>query len=254
MRYSRCRGWHYYLFICISAAAWFALSQSVARSEVAAQNIGVYGDSLSDGVWSGLYSIVKHHPEDKLFRHGKVGASLTAPDFASWTQELAASLDREHITVVVVMFGANDERGIRDEKHKGYVFESKGWQRVYVSRIDAIYSELAKRKVAVVWVGLPVMRDKDTNAGAVFLNKLYAAEAAKFDGRFVPLSDSFVDSTGQFAAYLPDKKGHLREVRINDGVHFTSYGYGLIAEKVYSTITTPVATDSVRDSVRAQVP
>jgi uncharacterized protein len=246
VRYSRCRRWHYYLFICINAAAWFAVSQSVARSEVAAENIGVYGDSLGDGVWSGLYSIVKHHPEDKLFRHSKVGASLTAPDFATWTQEFAASLDREHITAVVVMFGANDERGIRDEKHKGYLFKSKGWQRVYVSRIDAIYSELAKRKVTAVWVGLPVMRDKEANAGAVFLNGLYAAEAAKFDGRFVPLSDSFVDSSGQFAAYLPDQKGHLREVRINDGVHFTGYGYGLIAGKVYSTITSPVSTDSVR--------
>jgi len=245
VRYSRCR-WYYYLFIFINATAWFALGQSIARSEVAAENIGVYGDSLSDGVWSGLYSIVKHHPEDKLFRHSKVGATLAAPDFDTWIQDFAASLDQEHITAVVVMFGANDERGIRDVKHKGYVFESKGWQRVYVSRIDAIYSELAKRKVTVVWVGLPVMRDKDENAGAVFLNGLYAAEAAKFDGRFVPLSDSFVDGSGQFAAYLPDRKGHLREVRINDGVHFTSYGYGLIAEKVYSTITSPVTTDSAR--------
>ncbi len=246
MRYSRSRGWHYYLFICINAAVWFAVSQSIARSEVAAENIGVYGDSLSDGVWSGLYSIVKHHPENKLFRHSKVGATLTTPDFTTWTQDFAASLDREHITVAVVMFGANDERGVRDEKHKGYVFESKGWQRVYVSRIDVIYSELAKRKVTVVWVGLPAIRDKDANAGAVFLNRLYAAEAAKCAGRFLPLSDSFVDSSGQFAAYLPDQKGHLREVRINDGVHFTSYGYGLIAEKVYSSITSPVPTDSVR--------
>jgi hypothetical protein len=90
------------------------------------------------------------------------------------------------------------------------------------------------------------MRDKDSNAGAVFLNGLYAAEAAKFDGRFVLLSDSFVDSRGQFAAYLPDQKGHLREIRINDGVHFTSYGYGLIAQKVYSTIASPIPTDSAR--------
>jgi len=246
VRYSRSRRWHYYLFICINAAAWFAVSQSIARPEVAGENIGVYGDSLSDGVWSGLYSIVKHHPEDKLFRHSKVGATLTTPDFAAWTQEFAASLDRDHVTAVVVMFGANDERGIRDEKHKGYVFESKGWQRVYLSRIDAIYTELAKRKVTVVWVGLPVMRDKNANAGAVYLNGLYAAEAAKFDGRFVSLSDSFVDSSGKFAAYLPDQKGHLREVRINDGVHFTSYGYGLIAEKVYSTVRSPVPTDSAR--------
>jgi len=250
VRYSCSRRWHYYLFICINAAAWFALSHSIARSEVHAENIGVYGDSLSDGVWSGLYSIVKHHPEDKLFRHSKVGATLATPDFATWIQDFTASLDQEHITTAVVMFGANDQRGIRDEKHKGYVFESKGWQRVYVSRIDAIYSEVAKRKVTIVWVGLPVIRDKDANAGAVFLNGLYAAEAAKFAGRFLPLSDSFVDSSGQFAAYLPDQKGHLREVRINDGVHFTGYGYGLIADKVYSAIASPVPTASAR----AQVP
>jgi uncharacterized protein len=245
-RNSHCRRWHRHLPILISVALWFTLSQIVANSQaVAAENIGVYGDSLSDGVWSGLYSIVKHHPDDKLYRHSKVGASLTTPGFDTWIQDFAASLDREHITTVVVMYGANDERGIRDDKHKGYVFESKGWQRIYVSRIDAIYSELAKRKVTAVWVGLPVMRDKTTNAGAAFLNGLYATEAAKFGGRFLPLSDAFVDGNGQFAAYLPDPKGHLREVRINDGVHFTAYGYGLIADRVFSTITSPVSTSDV---------
>jgi hypothetical protein len=223
-----------------------SLTPKIAVDESAGTNIGVYGDSLGDGVWSGLYTIIKHNPNDKLFRYSKVGAGLTRPNFASWFDEFKTSLDRDHITTAVFMFGANDQQGIRDEKHKGYIFESRGWKEVYISRIDAILSELSKRRVTAIWIGLPVMRSKDENAGALFLDGIFSDEAKKFDIVFLPLSDSFVDSEGQFAIYLPDQKGHLREVRVNDGVHFTGYGYGLIADKVYSAITTPVPANALR--------
>ncbi len=98
---------------------------------------------------------------------------------------------------------------------------------------------LGKRRVTAIWLGLPIMRSRDQNAGAAFLNAIFAEEANKFDVMFLPLSDSFVGSDNGFAAYLPDKSGHLRQVRTNDGVHFTDYGYELIAEKVYSTIKPP---------------
>ena len=223
-----------------------APTPKIVADESEGTNIGIYGDSLGDGVWSGLYTIIKHNPKDKLFRYSKVGAGLTRWDFASWFDEFTTSLDRDHITTAVFMFGANDQQGIRDEKHKGYVFESKGWKEVYISRIDAILLELSKRRVTAIWIGLPIMRSKDENAGAVFLDEIFSDEAKKFNIVFLPLSDSFVDSKGQFAAYLPDQKGHLREVRVNDGVHFTGYGYGLIADKVYSAITTPIAANAVR--------
>jgi hypothetical protein len=204
--------------------------------EPAGRHIGVFGDSLGFGVWSGLETVLKKHPEDKLYRYAKVGAGLTRPDYAAWLTDFNQSLDRDQITHAVVMVGANDQEGIRDDAHKGYQFQTEGWKRTYAERIDTILAAFAKRHVAVLWVGLPVLRKDDMNAGAVFLNALFNDEVTHAGGTFLSLADSFKGADGGFAAYLPDAAGHLKQVRQDDGIHFTGYGYELLAEKVYDAM------------------
>jgi hypothetical protein len=201
--------------------------------------IDVFGDSLADGLWAGLYATLKKHPEDKLYRHSKVGTGLTNPSFNDWIKEMAAQLDADHPTNVVIMYGANDEQSVRDDNHKGYNFKSDGWKSVYVGRINAILGETAKRHIATVWVGLPVMRTDEMNSGATYLDQLYASTTAQAKVQFIPLADAFKDADGAFATHLPDAAGHLHLVRADDGVHFTPYGYELIAEKVYPALLSP---------------
>jgi hypothetical protein len=199
--------------------------------------IGVYGDSLGDGTWSGLYFLVKGHPKDSLLRRTKVGTGLTTPDFPGWMQDFTASLDSDHVTDAVIMFGANDQQSIRDERHVGYRFETAGWTRVYTSRVNAVLAETAKRHIATIWIGLPVMRSDDLNAGATFLDTLFAKAAAANGATFLPLDATFKGPDGKFATHLPDAKGHLRLIRADDGIHFTPYGYQIIATKVYQLIS-----------------
>jgi hypothetical protein len=201
--------------------------------------IDVFGDSLADGLWAGLYTTLKKHPEDKLYRHSKVGTGLTNPSFNDWIKEMASELDADHPTNVVIMFGANDEQSVRDDNHKGYNFKSEGWKSVYVGRINAILSETAKRHIATVWVGLPVMRTDEMNAGASYLDQLYSTTAAQAKVRFVPLAETFKGADGAYATHLPDASGHLHLVRADDGVHFTPYGYELIADQVYPALVSP---------------
>lgn len=216
------------LWLLCAAPAW--------ADAPAGRNIAVFGDSLGDGVWSGLYVVVKRHPGDQLFRHAKVGAGLTRPDYDSWLTELTQALDQEKITTAVVMFGTNDQKSIRDENQKGYLYQSDGWKRTYIQRIDAVLAELAKRKIQLVWVGLPIMRRDDLNAGAAYLDEIYAGEVRQAGGTFLDLADAYKGPDGAFAPYLPDASGHLRQVRTEDGVHFTPTGYEELAEKVYAAI------------------
>ncbi len=146
-------------------------------------------------MWSGLYTVLKKHPEDHLFRYAKVGAGLTRPDYADWFKDFTQKLDTDHITVAVIMFGANDQQSIRDDKQKGHLFQTEGWKTVYAGHVDAILDELAKRKIKAIW------------------------------------------PDGNFASHLPDSAGHSRQVRAEDGIHFTPWGYQLVAEKVYGVLT-----------------
>jgi hypothetical protein len=226
------------LFSIVAALLAIVLAGPARADDSAGRNIGVFGDSLGYGVWSGLYTVLKKHPEDKLFRYAKVGAGLTRPDYATWFTDFTTSLDRDHITCAVVMVGANDQESIRDDSHKGYLFQSDGWKKTYAERIDSILAEFTKRKVAVVWVGLPILRKDDMNSGATMLNGMFADEVGHAGGTFLSLADAFKGPDGGFAAFLPDATGHLRQVRQDDGIHFTGYGYELLAAKVYDAVLT----------------
>jgi hypothetical protein len=218
----------------------------VASSGRAADNrmIAVFGDSLADGTWAGLHQEL--HPDDKLFRDSKVGTGLTKPDIKDFIQGFADTLERDHINVAVVMFGANDEESLRDDDHKGFLFQTPGWTRVYVGRIEQIIEACRQHKVRVIWVGLPVLRDEALNKGALFLNGLIQDTVTKNGATFVSLEEDFKGADGGFASHLPDAKGELREARAQDGIHFTFYGYDLIAKKIYKELSAsaPAAHDA----------
>jgi len=231
--------------VFLACADGWALDQSpsqaaakapAAQAPVHPHTIGVYGDSLGDGVWGGLYFMVKAHPKDALLRRTKVGTGLTTPDFPGWMQDFTASLDSDHITNAVIMFGANDQQSIRDENHKGFFFKTPGWTRVYASRVNAVMAETAKRHIATVWIGLPIMRSDDLTVGAAFLNDLFAKAATTNGAVFLALDATFKGSDGKYATHLPDASGRMRQIRADDGVHFTPYGYQIIATKVYAII------------------
>ena len=225
----------------VAIAAWLFLCASATlaadTSAPSPLSIGVFGDSLADGVWSGLYTVLKKHPDDHLFRYSKVGTGLTKPDYAAWFDDFTKKLDADHVTVAVIMFGANDQESIRDENQKGYLFQSEGWKRTYSGHVDAILAELAKRHIKAIWLGIPILRKDELNKGADYLNQIFKDSAQKNGATFLSLTDDFKGPDGGFASHLPDSAGKSRQVRAEDGVHFTPWGYQLVAEKVYGTLT-----------------
>ena len=225
-------------FLCLCAALFSALACAlpVRAAESTALTITVYGDSLGDGVWEGLYLLLRYDKQVRVQRHSQLGAGLTRPDFDAWLKNLKSELEQTPPQVAVVMFGANDQQGIRDENRIGYLFASEGWQQVYGARVDAVMAEFRERHVPMVWVGLPVMRKPEYNSGARTLDSIFAAAAERNHVTFVPLADAFTDAAGNFVVYMHDADQRNRQVRAEDGVHFTTYGYQLIAEKVWPKI------------------
>jgi len=225
--------------LALLMAASFSLRPADAESP---HNIAVFGDSLADGTWSALYVDIKAHPNDQLYRDSKVGTGITRPDYDAFFQSFAAKLGPDHITDAVIMFGANDVGdSLRDEQHKGYLFGSPGWTKVYESRVETIIATCHADGIKVYWLGLPVLRDAQLNQGALFLNGILQQTVQGNKAVFIPLEDDFKDSSGKFATHLPDPAGELRDVRAEDGVHFSFYGYGLIANKALAALESPQA-------------
>jgi len=230
----------------LSAALLLAALWSPARGVAAPSGgergihgvtVAVIGDSLGDGVWSGFSLMWRNKPECRVVRRSKVGAGMTRSDFPQWQQDLSAELAGESVDVAVLMFGANDQQGIRDGLHHGYLFHTEGWKQLYLSRVEALVRDLVARKVTVVWLGLPVMRSDELTSGARWINGLLEEKLKSLGVVFVPLMQDFADPTGGFQPYVQDEASkRSRQIRLEDGIHFTHYGYELIAAKAREAI------------------
>lgn len=198
--------------------------------------VAVFGDSLGDGVWSGLYLLLRKDKNAKVVRHTKVGAGLTRPDWARWFEDFKAQVAAEPMDVAVVMFGANDHQGLRDENRRGYAYKSEGWKSVYGARVEAILGALKEKGVRTIWLGLPIMRKDEYNTGSRVMDGIFASVAERMGARFVPLASDFASENGDFQTHMVDQENRMRALRMEDGVHFTPYGYLLVARKALTEL------------------
>ena len=85
------------------------------------------------------------------------------------------------------------------------------------------------------------MRGRHLTTSAERLNPIYEQAAHETGVTFVPLWELTADADGNFTSYLPDHEGRSRLMRHNDGVHFTSRGYAMIADHILDVMDQELA-------------
>ncbi|MDJ1158314.1 SGNH family hydrolase [Chelatococcus sp. SYSU_G07232] len=195
------------------------------KPKIEASNfIVVLGDSLADLLAQGLGEAFAEAPEIAVTVRARADSGLVRADFYDWpkaVRDLLASPQR--ITVGVMMIGANDRQALRD----GETSVEPGaprWKELYAARVDAIVSAFAERKLPLVWVGLPPMKNERLTADLLAFNELYRERVEKAGGIYVDIWEAFVDAENRYAATGPDVTGQTARLRTADGVHFTKAG------------------------------
>ena len=154
---------------------------------------------------------------------GRVATGLTRPDVYNWFEGITELLRKLKPTVLVVTFGANDDKAYMTGLPEGVElgdFGSAAWRKEYARRAGGIM-DLANRAGAhVVWIGLPQTSDSAQTQRFDIVNAVVAGEARKRAGKvtFVDTYTTFASDTGGYAEYLPDASGDLQKVRADDGV------------------------------------
>lgn len=204
--------------------------------------VGVFGDSMGDGLWAGLYRQLHDDKGYQVIRYSLASTGLARYDYIDVQKQTEKQLEGKHIDVAIVLFGANDEQGIISG---GQVlpFASDGWKQVYGQRIDDLTGLLRQHGAAVYWVGLPRMKRPDYDRRAGVLNSVYAERAAALGMPFLDLVPATINDKGEYEAYLvPAGDDRPRLMRAKDGIHMTMAGYLRIAQPV---------TDRLRGDVDA---
>ncbi len=196
--------------------------------------IGVFGDSLGDGLWAGLYRQLRDGKNYEVVKFSRAATGLARYDYVNVQERAAEQLADRHIDIAVIMVGANDEQGIITGRQV-LNFNTPQWREVYGGRIDALVGLLRRHGATVYWVGLPKMRRAGFDQKSQILNGLYSSHAQALGVPYIPTVPVTIDGQGGYDDYLVEG-GHPRLMRAKDGVHMTMAGYLRIAAPVSGAI------------------
>jgi len=196
--------------------------------------VGVFGDSLGDGLWAGLSQQLRGGGY-QVVRFSRAATGLARYDYVNVEEQARRQLAGRRIDIAVVMVGANDEQGIFAGRQV-LAFDTPPWRAVYAGRIDSLVTLLRQSATTVYWVGLPKMRKAAYDEKAQRLNVLYEARARALGAPFVSTVPVTADGQGQYSDYLMDGGGQPRLMRARDGIHMTMAGYLRLAAPVAGLI------------------
>lgn len=164
-------------------------------------------------------------------------SGLSRPDFLDWPARLenvSAELDPD---VFVLYFGGNDAQAIFQGDGEWIEFGTPEWESEYRRRVAEVMTMLDASGHWVYWMGMPIVRSETFRPRVELLNQIYEAEAGEHDRvTFVDAWSVFEGPEGGYSEYLPDADGNLVDMRLDDGVHYTTAGAIRLAEVVYQVL------------------
>ncbi len=198
--------------------------------------VAVMGDTFALLLANGLEETFADKPEIGIVKKAKESSGLVRDDFYDWPKAARDIANgSQKIDVAVVMLGSNDRQSLHDGAKSEEAFSPR-WRELYKARIDAMLAPFREKKIPVVWVGLPVMKNEGFSADMAKLNDMFREEAAKDGGVYVDLWEALADEKGQFSAFGPDINGQIVKLRTADGVHLTEAGGLSVAHFVANEI------------------
>lgn len=200
---------------------------SALRAKAAAGRlrIGVFGDSMADGLWTALYREMDGQPGVEVIKFSEVSTGLSRYDYVDVQAKTARQIADRPVDAAVVLFGANDAQAIELD---GVIhdFGSDGWKAAYARRVDDLVGLLRGQGVAVYWVGLPKMKRASFDRRMSVINAVLAERMAALNVPLIETSALTSGPDGDYQAYLTDPAtGRPRLMRANDGIHMSMAGY-----------------------------
>jgi len=236
-------------------AAALAISPAVARADEARPvMIAVFGDSMSDGLWGGLFRAWHANPAINVLRRGKNGTGLGHSAKYDWLKGTQTIIAEDKPDIAVVSIGLNDRVSIvLEEKQQSVLFGTETWKKAYGDRVEALMTQLRQAGIPTLWIGPPVMRDADANRDAKVMAAIFIERAAKTGVTYLPMWD-IAGSGDEYAAFSKDKDGRQRQIRTDDGTHYTPLGYDLLAERLMATLDPLIAAAKAKPKAPPAAP
>lgn len=214
------------------APAFTPVTPLSARMAAGRLRIGVFGDSMADGLWTALYRDLNGQPGVTVTKFSEVSTGLSRYDYVDIQAKTRRQIEDQPVDVAVLMFGTNDAQGISLDGTV-HAFGSEGWKAAYAKRVTDLVTLLRGRDVAVYWVGLPRMRRDGFDQKMGLINAVVEERMAALGVPYIETLRLTSDGDGAYAAYLADRPGGRKVLmRADDGIHMSMAGYLRIGRPV----------------------
>jgi uncharacterized protein len=192
----------------------------------------VWGDALAEGLLAGLIDQFADEPRVAVQRRHRPIAGLMRSTFDDDIGEIVSEIARTNAHIIVVQLGLNDRVSLRLPNGRRAAVGSEPWREEYARRIDRIMRALKAQRIAVYWVGLPIMRRPDANDDVQVINEILRERANIAGLKMIDVYAATADAGGNYDAYGPDVSGTNRLLRHGDGITFTAAGNRKLAHFV----------------------
>lgn len=203
--------------------------------------VAVFGDSLAEGIWGSLYRALERDHRFRILKRARHSTGFSRPDYYNWEDNLAQFLSQDEIDIAVFSVGFNDVQSLYYPEGGNPRFGTDAWSNEYSNRVEAAMDMLIANDVPTFWMGLPITRSESFADSIASLNAIYRQEAEGTNIRFISTWEVSTNAEGVYSAYLPDSDGRERNVRANDGIHFTTRGYDRLMQHLLGVMRQEIA-------------
>jgi hypothetical protein len=191
--------------------------------------VAVVGDSLSQGLGPAVARLFDADVS-RVLPLGRQSTGLARQDYFNWRAAMRKLVTEFRPDLVFVMLGSNDDQAQMTPEGDAVGLGSTAWVQGYRERATAFIEEATSAGTRVVWVGIPVVADRQRWDFYRRVNDIYE-DVALEAGPLATYVDSwrlFQARDGGYTAYLRNDRGDLQQMRAGDGLHFTPTGYGYL--------------------------
>ena len=187
--------------------------------------VAVIGDSLSQGLGPAIErwmnpSVVR------VLSLGRQSTGLSRADYFNWQAGMRQIVEEFRPDLVFVMLGSNDAQAQISRDGISIPVGSAQWVQGYRERAANLLREATRAGTHVVWVGIPIVDERQRWDFYRRVNDIYRDTASADPlGTYVDTWTPFEGRDGGYTAFVRNERGDLVEVRASDGVHFTPSGY-----------------------------
>ena len=221
------------LRIGFSAILAFILMHG-APAEARPVSVAVVGDSLANDLANGMEDNFAGKPV-QVIKLTQFATGLVRTDYFNWNGTVRNALRHGDANIVVVVLGGNDNQPIRVDGRRLDPL-TKEWRAEYTRRVGHFMDTMRKSRGKLYWVGLPDVRSDKLGNAYRAMNAIYKREARKRGMKYVEIWGKFHAKDSAYSSFGMSLEGVKRQIRKDDGMHFTEDGRRVFADYVSKVI------------------